>query len=196
MADYDPNTPTGTQNLSVAQPKIQNNFSQLNTIFNSDHYSFDNTDISSRGLHKKVTFPGVLVSDPVNVDEQGCLYTKSVDAKTQLFFDNETQVYQLTGTNAWDSGKSQGTFVIGSLRIIFGSVLVNGITGGSTGVVVFDPAFSSVPYSATISASASGGALLDNTWVSDLTASGMTINQRGNPGMGDRTFYYNVIGPA
>lgn len=56
MSSYNPNIPQPTDFLSDSQSAILNNFTQANTSFGIDHYSFaDGT--ANNGKHNKVTTP-------------------------------------------------------------------------------------------------------------------------------------------
>lgn len=94
---YNPNIPQSTDNLSTSQGQILNNFGQLDTIFDADHFKFDYSTAADRGLHRQVTYPSALAVDPTLLTG-GVTYTKNVSAVPQLFFTNSSaQVTQLTG---------------------------------------------------------------------------------------------------
>lgn len=101
---YIPNTPAnGAENISVSQPKIKENFNQLNTIFAEDHFTWNDTSSAKRGLHKQLTFPDVLAADPVIGSDLGILYpkadSKDTSARAQMYFENQTalgKVFQIT----------------------------------------------------------------------------------------------------
>lgn len=149
MSDYDPTIPFGSQNISQGQVTIQNNFAQLNTIFDFDHFTWNNnTDAGAdRGLHRKITFPVPLGADPVVGGDDAVLYTKTVTALTELFIKNAGGLTQITS---------------GNLPIWKGGVI------GTTGICVFtDPA-----------QLANGGANFPNglqlRWGSQINISGTT----------------------
>ena len=96
MTDYNPNIPQPTDNLSTSQGQMLNNFTKLDTIMGNDHYAFSDTSLGEEGLHKQVTYPAVKTVDPTVVSPSSETYTKTVSAKQELFFTNDTQVTQMT----------------------------------------------------------------------------------------------------
>ena len=94
MVDYNPNVPAnGAENISISQPKILNNFQQLNTIFAEDHHTWDDATASKRGKHTKITFPTPLVADPATSTLTCSLYSKedpfdTPNARPQLYCQN------------------------------------------------------------------------------------------------------------
>lgn len=132
---YNPNIPQSTDLISNSQPDILTNFSQLNTIFATDHYTWNDATSANRGLHKQITFPAVLGSDPTVTGATGEIYTKTVSALTQLFFSNENTVTQLTGGDSSLAGSGYVTFP-GGLILQWGVTSVNG-----SGTVTYPLAF-------------------------------------------------------
>ena len=118
MADYDPNVPvSGSENISVSQPKIMNNFQQLNTIFEFDHWTWNNATVANRGLHRQISFPSVLGADPAIGSNQGILYTKGdpndVSARPQMYFENTTaggKIFQIT--NRFINSQANNGYII------------------------------------------------------------------------------------
>lgn len=88
MADYNPNIPAGTDNLSTSAGEIQNNFSQANLIFDVDHFKFNYATTASRGMHRVVTFPEI-PAVPTPTLLKGVLFTKSVSSASELCFANK-----------------------------------------------------------------------------------------------------------
>ena len=93
MVDYNPNVPAnGAENISISQPKITNNFQQLNTIFAEDHHTWNDATASKRGKHTKITFPTPLAVDPATSTLTCSLYSKADVAdesgRPQLFCQN------------------------------------------------------------------------------------------------------------
>jgi len=114
---YNPNIPQGTDNISVSQPQLLENFSQLNTVFSENHYAFDDATAANRGLHQKVTYP-LVIANPNAVAPICNTYTKTIDGKQELFFQNNsasTDVYQITSNGgSWTPSlaTSSGTAVV------------------------------------------------------------------------------------
>ena len=101
---YDPLTPpSGAQNISVTRPQITTNFTQLNTIFDNDHWKYNETVSARRGYHRQITYPVPLTVDPATSTNTGSLYTKAdvndTSARPQLYFQNingVNNVWQIT----------------------------------------------------------------------------------------------------
>lgn len=60
---YDPNSPAANQLLSVSQPIIQNNFTQIQNSFDVNHIDFDAG--TNNGKHKYVEMPAQTSSPPI-----------------------------------------------------------------------------------------------------------------------------------
>lgn len=110
MTDYDPTIPAATQNLLTSQGQMLNNFSELNTIFDYNHFTWNDAVTADRGKHRKVEFPEPLTSDPSPTGDDGVLYTKAVSGIGQLFFANASAVDQLTGINGTFAAEGSATF--------------------------------------------------------------------------------------
>lgn len=109
MADYNPSIPQGGDNLSTSQAQMLNNFTQLNTIFAFDHYTWNDPTSADRGFHKQITFP-VTRTDPALTGTQGMLYTKTVSGLAQLFFANSAGVAAVSGITGVISQNGSLTF--------------------------------------------------------------------------------------
>ena len=126
MVDYNPSIPQGTDNLSNSQVQMLNNFTELNTIFDADHYTWNNITSANRGLHRQVTLPAVLGADPTPAGAASSIYSKTFSAATTLFFANSagngalwyggTGPGKVTSTTAGND--SVGTMTLGN-GIIF-----------------------------------------------------------------------------
>lgn len=124
---YNLNLPPATQNPSVSQPLILQNFNSLSSIWTSDHFTFGSAG-DFDGFHSQVTLPTPLGGDPTLSGTYGEIYTKIVSGLTQLFFANASNTFQLTGVNIV-------TDTVGATG--FGIKLSNGLTfnfGQATGV--------------------------------------------------------------
>lgn len=109
MADYNPNTPLGTQNISNGQVTINNNFQELETIFDKDHYTWDDTTDPGgafRGFHRQLTLSLPLGGDPAVAGTASKTYTKTSGGITELFNKNASGVTQITLNNLpiWKGG--------------------------------------------------------------------------------------------
>lgn len=84
---FNPLIPQPTDNLSTSQGQILTNFTTLNTIFNIDHYAFNDSITANRGLHRKIDFPATTtVSAPTG--SASVFYSKSVSGVSSPYFDN------------------------------------------------------------------------------------------------------------
>jgi len=90
---FTPGIPLATDKPSISRAQINTNFTQLNTVFNEDHITFNAT--TGRGEHQKITFNSV-VADPGLGDPKASLYIKSDGTDSQLFFENYNNT---TGAN-------------------------------------------------------------------------------------------------
>lgn len=63
MPVYQTGIPTGTVNLDVDYLNLQGNFQQLNIVYGTDHYPFDNAT-PNQGFHNLVTTPPVVNNPP------------------------------------------------------------------------------------------------------------------------------------
>ncbi len=99
MTIYNANIPTGLINLDVDYKNIQNNFSQLDTTFGKNHFTYSNAT-SNNGKH---TFVQMVKSAAIPAGlsaNEGTLYTKMPAAVTNLYYspDNTSDEYQMTRT--------------------------------------------------------------------------------------------------
>lgn len=97
---YNPNIPLGTDNISVDRASMQVNFDQANTLFDNDHYAFDDATSANRGYHRQIFFPAALGADPSLGGFLGVLYpkvdTNDTSNRMQIYFKNATGVQQVT----------------------------------------------------------------------------------------------------
>jgi len=94
---FNPNIPQANDDPSVSQAQLLANFGVLNTDFAVNHNPL--TATANPGFHTKVFFANVLGADPGLSAPQSSLYTKTVSAANQLFFQNgalASNVFQLT----------------------------------------------------------------------------------------------------
>jgi hypothetical protein len=169
MVDYNPNIPQGTDNLSTSQGQMLNNFTQLNTIFDFDHFTWNDPTASGadRGFHRKVTFPVILGADPA-APTSGVLYTKNVSAVPELFFENSAAtVTQLTGFSSTVATNGSITFQ-GGLIMKWGSIA----TVAATTVFSFPVPFPTAKFSLTISPGTIGRTIE----YTNFTVNGFTLN--------------------
>lgn len=114
MTDYDPLIPAANNILSQSQVDIQNNFLELNTIFDVDHLTWNSDPSGNRGFHRQITMPDPLAVAPTPIVDQGILYpfadTNDTSARTQLYFKNQSNTIQIT--NRFKSASTDGYLMI------------------------------------------------------------------------------------
>ena len=102
---YTPTTPQPTENLSVSQGLFLTNFQQLNSLYDLDHWKWDDLTAVNRGHHKIIKFP-VVQPDPGIAAPTVSFYTKLDHTKNHLFAQNgplATDTYQVTSDSiAWN----------------------------------------------------------------------------------------------
>lgn len=81
---FDPSVPQSGDRPSNSQAQLLNNFTQLNTVFDVDHVTFNAA--TGRGEHNKVTLNSV-IADPGLADPKCSLYIKTVAGDSELFFE-------------------------------------------------------------------------------------------------------------
>lgn len=186
MPDYNPSIPTGAQNLSDSQVDILNNFTELNTIFASDHFQWNFATTGDRGLHRRVSFPTPLTSDPSVAGDDSVVYSKLVSGITQLFFKNATTSEKITGSVVTQSGNG-GIDFPQSVSIRWGSATFS----GTSAVISYATQFPVNTYTVVISPvnSVAAGATLR---VGTHTQTGFTVNAAIN--VTNSSFNYIAIG--
>jgi len=188
---YHPSIPQATDDPSISQGQLLDNFGKLNTDFAVNHVAF--TAGGNNGFHKLVQFTNVLAADPSVSGVQSAVYTKTVNSAPQLFFNNSTNVYPLTGlafvngtitavvTGADTMVTSNGhNLSTGNTVVISG---VNGVTGinGPTFTITVVDANNFNLNAATTGAYINGGTYVspDSTQYGFITPWGWTINMGG-----------------
>jgi hypothetical protein len=102
MTVYDPLIPAANELISDSQADIQNNFSELNTLYAVDHQQWNASTSAFRGKHKKMTFPEAYttLNAPALGSDLAILYPQidPVDgqARPQLYYKNTTETQQVT----------------------------------------------------------------------------------------------------
>jgi hypothetical protein len=93
---------------------MQVNFNQANSLFNNDHYAFDDATSANRGYHRQIYFPAATVGNPSLGGFDGVFFCQ-IDAndtatKPQLFWKNSSNTYQVT--NRFRSSSSAGYWMM------------------------------------------------------------------------------------
>ena len=159
---YQPLIPLSTDFLSTSQGDIKTNFTLLNSYFAIDHVAFNAG--SNQGQHKQITFNNVLAVDPAKITPIASLYTKTVNAKSQLFYQNDalvTDAYQLTGPVTVGA--------TGSTTLLGGIILKWGSAPGVSGTATFTTPFLHNCYSVVAS-------ILDNNAITRISVNGANVN--------------------
>lgn len=132
MTDYNPLIPQPNDNLSTSQGQILNNFTQLNDIINFDHFNYNFSTVSERGLHRKVSFPeNTTVSAPTGV--ASVLYSKAVSGVSSPYFDNavgSSVLWRGGSTNGLISQTTGGTPSSGRMTLPNGIIFIWGVDTG------------------------------------------------------------------
>lgn len=134
---YNDNIPDAPNNPSNDQPKMKENFNSIDSIIDTDHYSFEtNLDGYHKDIHIISRTGNPVV--PVTIPRNGVLYTKEYVAPlatdTQLFYESATGIIaQLTGRFAGNNGWAW----MGGMLVQWGFVSTNFASGSNTGTVTF-----------------------------------------------------------
>jgi len=126
---YNPLIPGPNDVLSQSQSDIQDNFSQLNTLYDLDHFAFDDTTPSFRGLHKYLSFPFSQPTNPSLGSLAAILFPRTKTGSPELFFKNSTDYTQITSgaLPIWKGGTPTDTGVVGGTNFNAGPyVMGNG----------------------------------------------------------------------
>lgn len=151
---YKNNIPQPSDNLSVSQNDILNNFAQLDTTMGVNHFNF--SDVS--GNTGKHTFVEMVKSGgvPTIVANEGAIYTKTSSSITNAFYtaDAGGKEYQLTkaiDANFSTFGNSTGTqnsgwtFLPGGLLLQYGNNTAVSSSSGTT--ITYPIAFTTAVFS-------------------------------------------------
>lgn len=88
--------PLATERPSVSQPKIKENFIQINDQFGVDHTELEKS--TQQGKHKKVTLYEQ-ATDPTTSSDEVVIYSKEGDNGSELYFrkENDGEILKLVG---------------------------------------------------------------------------------------------------
>lgn len=81
---YDTGTPQATDRVSDTQQPILTNFQQLNIVYGTDHYAYDDGSSNAR-RHRKVTLPSA-AGIPSTAASVGAMYAKTTSSVTWPFW--------------------------------------------------------------------------------------------------------------
>lgn len=158
----DTTIPNAPNDPADDQPKIKDNFANINSLFNVNHYLPGSVN---NGKHEKVEMPTAGTKPPSGlVASEATLYGKSANGASQVFFtpDTTNDEYQLTraitasfakfSTNtalASANGNGGWTFLPGGMLLQYGSFNPNTSIN-----VSFPISFTGTPYSVQLTGSA------------------------------------------
>jgi len=91
---YNPDIPQTGDNLSTSQGQILGNFQALNTIFNFDHYAWNDSVTANQGLHRKVEFPATNTIGALG-GLSSVIYSKNVSNVASPYFKNAVNDYAM-----------------------------------------------------------------------------------------------------
>lgn len=193
---FDPNIPQANDIISVSQGEIQTNFSQLNTIFDVDHVTFNDVTASNRGKHDKATFVNQ-AADPVTAANELAVYAKDVGGTPSLFIRQQSNgtVYQFSGPTP-SASASGHTWLPGDLLLQWGT---NNALWNGTNSITFPIAFSAPAFSVTANMLFVNTTIREFVLLSSIGAASWTprLIEDGGGNVGNaRTIYWMAIGLA
>jgi hypothetical protein len=100
---FNHNIPKTTDLISVSQGDLLNNFTSMQTIYNTDHYGFD--PVTNLGFHKHLTLPNDALNIPAPAAGLGSEFAVTVNTQTYPFWrrDGSTQNYTMMPIKAFGS---------------------------------------------------------------------------------------------
>jgi hypothetical protein len=163
------------------------NFQYLQTDLSTDHNFTGNTATSGDGYHKIIHFVNQ-GSDPSVVTNIGQLYTKTVGATQQLFYENGLgQVSQISATATSATAKGTAS-LLGGMIIQWGTVTLGATTSGS---VTFNIAFPNNLFSLTNGLIRAGAGTAQSVNMNTPTVSGFNWTSTS---VNNISFYWMAIG--
>src|SRR5277367_347999 len=128
---YNPNIPLNTDSIKVSAGNIQENYSQINTVFGRNHGPF-NTAFA--GMHNFIQMP-VQVDPPTTADNEGALFTQlgEFSGLIELMFRRQSDgnVVNITQSLGNTIATDPGFFFIGNVLIKWGTILDVGMNAGN-----------------------------------------------------------------
>ena len=106
---YNPSIPQSTDIPSQSQSQLLTNFTQLNTVFSTNHVAFNNATVANRGKHNDVSLLQQAI-EPAAVANEGQLYTKGVAGVPAPTYRIQAGIYSVPLViNAGDFATINGT---------------------------------------------------------------------------------------
>lgn len=172
--------PNSGQSLGVTRPQINTNFSLIQSVFDVNHYDYN---VTGAGKHLFVEIPVRVLTngqiDALTLVGEGSLYTKTILAKSQLFYVRDAShlnEVQLTGTVDISTPT-----VAGSTSLPGGLMLQWGVTNAQNGTpVAFKNTFTlagvnTLPYAVTATSNNNSALIFNMIKAATLTATGFTF---------------------
>ena len=192
---YDPNIPQASDDPSVSQGEILQNFQTIGSNFGVNHVALG--AVSNPGKHKFVEMPNQSVIPGSLISGEGTLYTKAVSTISQAFWtpDNSGNEYQMTRNIAADFASFGGvsnpgwTFLPGGLLLQYGFVA----TPGNSGTVNLPTAFTNATYAVTFGFERAAGSSEHAFWVRTGTR-GTTSFSYNSDTSGSVNMFWMAIG--
>lgn len=187
---YNPSIPQGTQNLSASQVAMLTNFTQLNTIFDTNHYTWNDATTANRGKHRKIDFPVPESANPSPTGDASAIYAKLVSGVAQAFFANSSGVQQLSLPTISSSGSNYGVTLGNGLILNFG--LSPSVSSGGNATITYAVPFTTSTYSAVATSFDQDGRM--NLSVSPNGLTQLKVYATNISGSGSHQAYYIAIG--
>lgn len=191
---FNPNIPQPNDFISASQAQIQTNFSQLETIFDVNHVTFDDAAAVDRGKHRHAAF--IEVTDPATAANEIAVYCKDVAGSSRMFMrqENNGTVIQTTGADpivgangsSFLPGNSSGPVIMKWGTFSMG----NGVTSQA---VNFISAFSSGVNTIVLTSTSSNSDNTAGVNQGSITVNGFTAFRGASPANA-LTYHYIAIG--
>lgn len=203
---FNPLIPQANNLISDSQSDILNNFTQQNTVFDNDHYTFNFATSANRGLHRKISFPASLGSDPALAGNAGYIFlkddTNDTSLRPQVFYKNNTETLQVT--NRFHSAANSGYIQLpGGIIMMWGNVNIPAsptsdqilvtfptMANHIVGAAGFPTALFNVQFSLKCSSSASLPTVCIGT--SSFSTTGFQIRYSSGQGVASTCYWYAI----
>ena len=109
MPVYTTNIPQPTDNPSVSQGQLLQNFQTLNSVYGTsgDHYAWDDADSTEQGKHAKVTMPGLPTTNapgnalPSPLAGNCSIFSQTINSQTTPFLSRDGLAPTAPYVNIW-----------------------------------------------------------------------------------------------
>ncbi len=191
---YIPDIPQPGDNISTSQGQILGNFQSLNTIFNFDHYAWNDSVTGNQGLHRKVSFPATATVGAQS-GLASVIYTKNVSSVAAPYFKSAVNDFVMWYGGTTSNGLATTTLANpGQLNLPNGFQLrwgTDAFVTGATKSVTITPQFTTNCLVAVVSIEDSNPQ--NAVGVDSYTASGFNA-RRNTPPAGALNFRWIALG--